>query len=253
MTTPAGWYPDPHGATALRYWDGTQWTEHTAPGVGGVAASSTRPVEVAPQPALPDPPATAPAHIPQPVAPVHSAALGTTQPSSTPASDATAVTALILSALGLGVIGAPLGLESTRKAVLGRPAKPGMGTAAVWVAVVVALIQSIALSPLGSLIILFNSNASWDDGPAYFMASMVGGLVVLPLIAIAAAISIPVQLSRIKKASVAQGGIADSSRMGQARAAGITYLVITVLGGGLGLLVWLLALGSLFGEINAAG
>ncbi|MET9449068.1 phospholipid scramblase-related protein [Streptomyces cinerochromogenes] len=30
--TPAGWYPDPHGAVqTLRYWDGTQWTEHTNP------------------------------------------------------------------------------------------------------------------------------------------------------------------------------------------------------------------------------
>ncbi|MGW4564433.1 phospholipid scramblase-related protein, partial [Streptomyces sp. NPDC004561] len=28
--TPAGWYPDPHGAPqTLRYWDGTRWTEHT--------------------------------------------------------------------------------------------------------------------------------------------------------------------------------------------------------------------------------
>ncbi|MFI6034553.1 phospholipid scramblase-related protein [Streptomyces sp. NPDC051315] len=28
--TPAGWYPDPHGAVrTLRYWDGSQWTEHT--------------------------------------------------------------------------------------------------------------------------------------------------------------------------------------------------------------------------------
>ena len=29
--TPAGWYPDPHGAPAVRWWDGTQWTEHHAP------------------------------------------------------------------------------------------------------------------------------------------------------------------------------------------------------------------------------
>ncbi|MEU3528435.1 phospholipid scramblase-related protein [Streptomyces sp. NPDC038707] len=30
--TPAGWYPDPHGAqSTLRYWDGTQWTDHTNP------------------------------------------------------------------------------------------------------------------------------------------------------------------------------------------------------------------------------
>jgi len=28
--TPAGWYPDPHGAPqTLRYWDGAQWTDHT--------------------------------------------------------------------------------------------------------------------------------------------------------------------------------------------------------------------------------
>jgi uncharacterized RDD family membrane protein YckC len=37
--TPAGWYPDPAPEAAaspgLRYWDGTAWTAHTAPGVAG--------------------------------------------------------------------------------------------------------------------------------------------------------------------------------------------------------------------------
>ncbi|WP_317446429.1 phospholipid scramblase-related protein [Streptomyces collinus] len=34
--TPAGWYPDPHGAAqTLRYWDGAQWTEHTNPAQQG--------------------------------------------------------------------------------------------------------------------------------------------------------------------------------------------------------------------------
>jgi hypothetical protein len=28
---PPGWYPDPHNPTAMRYWDGTRWTEHSAP------------------------------------------------------------------------------------------------------------------------------------------------------------------------------------------------------------------------------
>src|SRR5262249_3936340 len=28
--TPAQWAPDPHGRHELRYWDGTQWTEHVA-------------------------------------------------------------------------------------------------------------------------------------------------------------------------------------------------------------------------------
>ena len=27
---PADWYPDPHGVARLRYWDGQQWTGHTA-------------------------------------------------------------------------------------------------------------------------------------------------------------------------------------------------------------------------------
>jgi uncharacterized membrane protein YhaH (DUF805 family) len=30
-STPAGFYPDPLDPYALRYWDGTQWTEHKAP------------------------------------------------------------------------------------------------------------------------------------------------------------------------------------------------------------------------------
>ncbi|MBS4752931.1 DUF2510 domain-containing protein [Nocardioides sp. zg-ZUI104] len=36
-TTPAGWYPDGQGG--LRWWDGTQWTEHTQPGAGGQQGS----------------------------------------------------------------------------------------------------------------------------------------------------------------------------------------------------------------------
>ncbi len=27
----AGWHPDPHGVSAQRWWDGRQWTDHTAP------------------------------------------------------------------------------------------------------------------------------------------------------------------------------------------------------------------------------
>jgi hypothetical protein len=35
--TPAGWHLDPQGQAALRYWDGTQWTEHVS---GGQSAPS---------------------------------------------------------------------------------------------------------------------------------------------------------------------------------------------------------------------
>lgn len=31
-TPPPGWYPDNHGG-GQRYWDGQQWTQHTAPGI----------------------------------------------------------------------------------------------------------------------------------------------------------------------------------------------------------------------------
>jgi hypothetical protein len=31
---PAGWYPNPENPSEQRYWDGTQWTEHTAPAAG---------------------------------------------------------------------------------------------------------------------------------------------------------------------------------------------------------------------------
>lgn len=30
-SVPSGWYPDAADAVLLRYWDGEQWTEHTAP------------------------------------------------------------------------------------------------------------------------------------------------------------------------------------------------------------------------------
>ncbi len=35
---PAGWYPAADGSQ--RYWDGTQWTEHTAPAAGAMQASA---------------------------------------------------------------------------------------------------------------------------------------------------------------------------------------------------------------------
>jgi hypothetical protein len=30
-SVPASWYPDPNNGKIQRYWDGTRWTEHTAP------------------------------------------------------------------------------------------------------------------------------------------------------------------------------------------------------------------------------
>ncbi|MFE1750904.1 phospholipid scramblase-related protein [Streptomyces anandii] len=52
--TPAGWYPDPHGAAeTLRYWDGSQWTEHTHAGQQPQGAPQMAP-QIPAQPAGPD-------------------------------------------------------------------------------------------------------------------------------------------------------------------------------------------------------
>ncbi|MFE7712001.1 phospholipid scramblase-related protein [Streptomyces sp. NPDC057486] len=48
----AGWYPDPHGAPQLlRYWDGSQWTEHTNPAGGQQPQASAQPQAPAQTPA----------------------------------------------------------------------------------------------------------------------------------------------------------------------------------------------------------
>ncbi|MFJ9737430.1 phospholipid scramblase-related protein [Streptomyces sp. NPDC101166] len=54
--TPAGWYPDPHGAAqTLRYWDGSRWTDHTH---AEQAQAQAQPVAQAqPQPQVPAQPA----------------------------------------------------------------------------------------------------------------------------------------------------------------------------------------------------
>ncbi|MCX4885206.1 MULTISPECIES: phospholipid scramblase-related protein [unclassified Streptomyces] len=55
--TPAGWYPDPHGAPqTLRYWDGAQWTQHTnTDQQQAQAAQQQAPQHVPQQAAGPDP------------------------------------------------------------------------------------------------------------------------------------------------------------------------------------------------------
>ena len=66
--TPAGWYPDPHGAPqTLRYWDGAQWTQHTHADQQPPAAAQQPPQQQPPQQAMQQQPMQ---HVPQqPAAP----------------------------------------------------------------------------------------------------------------------------------------------------------------------------------------
>lgn len=45
---PAGWHPDPMVAGQQRYWDGTTWTTHTAPGQPSAPSHAAAPVPAAP-------------------------------------------------------------------------------------------------------------------------------------------------------------------------------------------------------------
>lgn len=75
---PAGWHPDPEQPGQVRYWDGTQWTEHRQ--AAPAAAPTPPPPPVPPAPAAPayPPPAAAPGY-PPPPAPAYSP-----QPGGTP-------------------------------------------------------------------------------------------------------------------------------------------------------------------------
>lgn len=56
----ANWYPDPGDPHRLRYWDGTRWTDHTAPRAGPPAAPPTANSAPATAPSPPTQPTTAP-------------------------------------------------------------------------------------------------------------------------------------------------------------------------------------------------
>ncbi|HEX8647087.1 MAG TPA: DUF2510 domain-containing protein [Thermoleophilaceae bacterium] len=59
---PPNWYPDPRGEAELRYWDGSQWTEHThsTPQAGGGETVAAQVPQSAPPPSTAPPPQTAP-------------------------------------------------------------------------------------------------------------------------------------------------------------------------------------------------
>jgi hypothetical protein len=82
--TPAGWYDDGSGTGTLRYWDGSAWTEHTAPAASPAAQPPSEAVAAA-SVAAPEstPAADAPTEVVPPVDPIPPIPLygpGSTQP-----------------------------------------------------------------------------------------------------------------------------------------------------------------------------
>lgn len=59
-----GWYSDPHGGPDLRWWDGSTWTEHTAPRPGATPGAESGPWGAAPGPDAAPPGAPPGPHVP---------------------------------------------------------------------------------------------------------------------------------------------------------------------------------------------
>jgi hypothetical protein len=74
-TAPPGWYPDPSGATAWRWWDGYQWTGHVSPPIAQPPFPSAPPQPPVLQPSVPQqgvaqpPPWTQGGYVPAAVGP----------------------------------------------------------------------------------------------------------------------------------------------------------------------------------------
>ena len=77
-SVPPGWYPDPHGVAELRWWDGSDWTDHlhnTDASAENAEPTAAEPAFAEPAPAEPAPVEPAPVE-PAPVEPVNRAPIG---------------------------------------------------------------------------------------------------------------------------------------------------------------------------------
>jgi hypothetical protein len=86
-TTPAGWFADPNNAALTRYWDGSAWTEQTAPAA--------------------PPPGPPPYGVGVPAPPFHTPYQPAYHPQTT---NGLAIASLVLSLVGLFFIGSILGI-----------------------------------------------------------------------------------------------------------------------------------------------
>ncbi|MEP7112944.1 MAG: TIR domain-containing protein [Ilumatobacteraceae bacterium] len=125
---PAGWYPDPYGRYAQRYWDGTTWTEHASTGGGQVV----------------DSPSSGSQPIPNAVDP-QTIASATVPPAATAKWDTgTFITLLIVSLIPcIGIIGIIVGAVNLKK-----PARRGQALVllAVGIGITVAVLANASFN-----------------------------------------------------------------------------------------------------------
>lgn len=129
---PANWYPDPEVPGQQRYWDGTQWTEHRAPGAGsapqepGSGPGGTQPIGESSQPAWGQP-ADQPAWGQQ-----QPYGQGYAQPAAG-STNGLAIASLVLAIVWLGGLGAiaavVLGIIALRQVNASRGTQGGRGLA----------------------------------------------------------------------------------------------------------------------------
>ena len=146
---PPGWYPDPFGRLAFRWWDGTRWTGYA----GGTA------VEWDPAPLEPPPVET-------PGLPGLATAL---------------LGAVVGAALSLGIA---LGLEALDRSG-GRSTQLGLSQLGLWVPLVLACVVVSRRRGTGSLSRDFAWRFRWRDIGLGFAGSLVGrmmaGVVIAPI------------------------------------------------------------------------
>jgi hypothetical protein len=149
--TPPGWYPDAQVPGQNRYWDGTAWTEQTAPATGGGAA-----------------PPVAGTAVPAPSAPGQPGVVYVQEPKN-----GLAIAALSLGVVGmlfglipltgfiafaLGAVGLILGLSNRGRL------KRGLSTAKkLTVAGLITSLLALALGTWG-MVIVFTAVDDLDDG-----------------------------------------------------------------------------------------
>lgn len=164
---PANWYPDPEVPGQQRYWDGTQWTEHRAPGAGAQ--------QPAQDPSWQQQPAAAPQWGQQQPGgqPQWGQQHGYAQPTS--GSNGLAITSLVVSILSFflafvafgalgGILAVVLGVIALKQIKAANGAQGGRGMA---IAGIIVGAVSIVIGAIVFVLIAFVTTAVEQGGPAF--------------------------------------------------------------------------------------